>query len=177
MSVTNKQLVQTLNTKRVQLMAYIRAIVPDYHLAEDVYQEVSVEVVSHLEKIQNEKHLVQWLYRTSKHRAINSAKRKGRQGMLLDGALLDQYEGCLEEEAQELTGPRYELLQNCLGQLTPYARRLIHLRYSEGLTGQSLSDKLDRKIDTVYVALSRVHRALRTCLNKHASVNKESLHG
>ena len=166
MSITNKQLVQTLNAKRV----------PSWRIYERFCQIFTSQRMS------TKKFLLKPLPISKKSKmnttssngytalantgAINSAKRKGRQSTLLDGALLDQYEGCIEEEAEELSGPKYEALQDCLSQLTPYARRLVQLRYSEGLTGKSLGDTLGRKVDTVYVALSRVHRALPNMFKK-----------
>ncbi len=180
MNVTNIQLVRVLHANRVPLMTYIRTILPDFHLAEDVYQEVSVQAVLHLEKIRDEDHLKQWLYLTAKHRAINFSKRKDhQQSILFDEDMLDRYEACLMDiDSHTDVGVKYKALQDCLSRLTPYAKRLVYLRYCEGLTGQALGDTFGRKANTVYVALTRVHGALRTCLKKQINFIKgDTAHG
>ena len=42
--------------------------------------------------------------------------------------------------------------------------RLLAMRYEEEISGQEIADRLGRPINTVYVTLTRLHRALEECV-------------
>ena len=54
----------------------------------------------------------------------------------------------------------------CLEQLSPCAQNLVKLRYAEGVSGERLAEVVDRSLNTVYVALSRIHRSLGDCIKQ-----------
>lgn len=54
-------------------------------------------------------------------------------------------------------------------QLTPNARELIDLRYARDIKGRALAEKLGRKPNAVFVALSRIHRTLSDCIQARLS--------
>ena len=59
-----------------------------------------------------------------------------------------------------------EALHHCVGRLAAPARELLQMKYAEGLTAVVIADKLCRTPDAVYQSLSRIHRALRECVER-----------
>lgn len=164
MAVAPEVLVQTLIEERVKVQAYIRSIVPDYHIAEDVFQEVSMLAFREAEHITDRSHLLAWVRRAARHRAINAARRNNRRALPLDEGLASALDQNWQGFDAQPVSERAEALENCMGRLSPAARRLVHLRYTEGLTGDQLAQKLGRPTTSTYVSLSRIHKALAKCI-------------
>jgi RNA polymerase sigma-70 factor (ECF subfamily) len=151
--------------ERVKLLAYIRSIVRDDHLAEDVFQDVAVLAVRKCDEIRDGGHFLAWMRLTSRHRALKTLRQRQHQ-RLLDEALLDRLDEQWAEYDRASSADLVEALRVCLERLSPYARNLIELRYAEGLSGQRLAEVVDRSLNTVYVTLSRIHRSLGECIRQ-----------
>lgn len=159
-----------LMRERPTLLAWTWAIVRDHHLAEDILQEVAVEVMRKHDEINDAEHLGRWLRRAARLRGIDALRRRGRGPAPLSDETLD----ALAEAwpPADAASPRMEALRACLAQLGAYARRLVALRYREGLSGQALADALDRKLNTVQVALSRAHGQLADCVRQRLAASR-----
>ncbi len=59
-----------------------------------------------------------------------------------------------------------EVLQQCIGRLASRARQIIALRYQNKMSGDEVAARLKMKTPSVYVALGRIHRSLRDCMNR-----------
>ncbi len=151
---------------RSKLMAYIWTIVHDPHLADDIYQDVSITALAKHDEINDEDHLYKWLRQVARFKSLKALREKHRDPCAPSGELLERLEHAWERFDDSSDSDRMDALRCCLEKLSPYATRLIHLRYGEGLTGQSLADRVNRKVDTIYVALSRIHRSLLMCIRK-----------
>jgi RNA polymerase sigma-70 factor (ECF subfamily) len=151
--------------ERVKLLAYIRAIVRDEHLAEDVYQDVAVLALRKREEIKDQRHFLAWMRITSRHRAFKVVEKRRHQ-VLLDESLLDRLDEQWSERDASSSADLTEALRQCLERLTPRARNLVQLRYAEGISGERLAAGVDRSLNAVYVSLSRIHRSLGDCIRR-----------
>ena len=164
MGLTEEIVVRFLVSRRSHLLAFIRGIVRDRDLAEDVYQEVCVAVVLKRDEIRDVGHLRNWCRQAARFRAIDALRKRNSQAFVMDQAVLDLVEADWEERDDQTFDRRRNALRTCLEQLSPYVQELIRLRYGEGLSGAGLAKALDRQVNTVYVALSRAHNTLATCV-------------
>jgi RNA polymerase sigma-70 factor (ECF subfamily) len=152
--------------ERAKLLAYVWAIVRDEHLAEDVFQEVSLLAVNKREEIYEEGSLLPWLRRTARHRALHALQLQKRRPVPLSETLLDSLDRCWEKYDDIPSSALADALRQCMSRLTSHARRIITLRYVQGLSGIQVAETLGRKVTTVYMALSRIHGKLRTCVQR-----------
>lgn len=164
MPIDHDNVVRVLMRDRAKLYAYIWAIVHDEHLTEDVLQEVCALVVSKQDEIESEAHLLGWTRRSARYVALRMLEKHQRFHVGLSEKVLDLMESDWRRIDQMETSDAIDALRRCLAKLTPYASRLIHLRYVEGIKGTRLAEAVDRKLETVYSALSRTHRALSDCI-------------
>lgn len=67
-----------------------------------------------------------------------------------------------------------DALKACLERLSPYSRRLIELRYAQGISGPQLAEAVGRKLNTIYVALTRTHRTLAECVRAEMAADRPS---
>jgi RNA polymerase sigma-70 factor, ECF subfamily len=163
--IDQESLMILLLRERVKLLAYIRAIVRDEHLAEDVYQDVAVLALRKCDEIRDQNHFLAWMRLTSRHRALKVLQGRRHQ-VLLDESLLDCLDEQWVERDPESTTDMTDALRQCLERLSPRARDLVRLRYSEGISGARLAAGVDRSLNTVYVSLSRIHRSLGDCIRR-----------
>lgn len=166
MPVDENTVIRVLLADRAKLLAYIWSIVRDEHVTEDVFQEVSMLAVSKRAKIQDSQALLPWLRRTARYRALHAIRRKGNSPLLLDAGALDALAPHWQEYDDVPSSTLADALRKCVDQLTPYARRIVVLRYIEGQSSSQVADALGRKVRTIYMALSRIHHTLRDCIRQ-----------
>lgn len=158
-----KLLVQTLLQHRVGTIAFLRAMLVDAHLADDIFQEVSLMAVEKRQQFTGADHLAAWLRTAARHRALNAMRDRKTRPMALDDQVIEQLD-MQWSQTPGAAGEISEALARCLDELSEYARRLITLRYEQDLSGDQLARAVGRNSSTVTVALSRTRRMLHNCI-------------
>lgn len=153
--------------ERIRLLSYYRVLVFDEHAAEDVLQDVALAAIAKSDEIESEAHLMGWLRSAGRLRALELCRNRGRHADVLANDVLD-----LIDQAWAKCDPPWacedhkDALRKCLEKLSPSAKELIRHRYADGLTGQRLAERLGKKLNSTYVAVSRVHKTLHLCMQK-----------
>ncbi len=166
MAVDLDTVVRTLLRNRSGLLGYIFVIIRDEHAAEDIFQEVCLLATRKHAQIDREESVLPWLRAAARTTALQKRRNQLRAPLLLDQSVLDALEPhWADADCGDATG-RIDALRGCLEKLGAYPRQLIELRYGEGLSGASLAERVGRKVQTVYVALSRTHGVLSECVRR-----------
>jgi RNA polymerase sigma-70 factor, ECF subfamily len=175
--LTKDAVIRRLLRDRAMLIGYVRSLGLDEHLSEDVFQCVCVVVIEKFEQAKDWDHFGAWTRTIARYEALNAARRQRKTAQLFDERTIDildqhwkQYDQ--QGELQE----RAALVQRCIERLTPYARKLLRLRYQEGMCGAELAAAVHRKVQSVYVALSRAHKAVGECVGRRLSPDREAPH-
>ena len=95
-------------------------------------------------------------------------RARSRNFPLLSDNVLEQ----LAEAATAIDdtwGDRRATLNECLTRITEKARRLLRLRYVKALSPAEIAHKLQYKISSVNVNLTRIRKALRECTENKLS--------
>src|SRR6201990_2398326 len=117
-----------------------RRIVHDPSLAEEVAQDVFLELYGHMASLASEEHVVHWLRRVTVHRSIDQARRRLRRPQ--DHAAVSFATPGIAEPvaASRETDPWLaERLQQMIASLTIVPRTVIILRYQEGLMPEEIA--------------------------------------
>ncbi len=175
MGLSETELVERLLRERARLLAYIWSMVRDGQLAEDVFQEVSLLAVRKRAEINCPAALPTWLRKAARLHALAALRRVKRTETLFSNEVLDSLDQAWDEHQAEPTNVLADALQHCMARLTQRSQQIVALRYQGGLSGDQVADRLDMKVHSVYVALSRIHHALRECM-KHLIAKKGSSH-
>lgn len=162
--MTEELLVKTLLDARPRLVAGAFAVVRDAHSAEDVFQEVLLRALRMSESFSDEGGVLAWARVTARHLGIDQVRRAGRLDEILSELALDALDARLEETA-DAQRQRVEAMRVCLEKLPDESRLLLRMRYDEGRKAAELSRLLRRNEAAIYKALSRLHQALRQCIN------------
>jgi RNA polymerase sigma-70 factor, ECF subfamily len=164
------QNLKLLLAQRALLIGYIRAIVGDPHLAEDVFQDVALVVVKKAPAGLDESHFSAWVRVVARYESL-TALRKRHVQVPFDDALLDAFDGQWAEHAEaESQQSSVEALRACLDHLPPTSRRLVAAKYEREQTGEQIATELRKPLNTVYVTLSRIHKVLADCVRRRLAM-------
>lgn len=140
----------------------------DRQSAEDLAQEVFLQLHRNLSRLRSGAHLVFWLRKVTMNRAIDHLRRKpSGQVTSLDEA---------DTHASEVTDPDPLLqrrLATLVGQLPPAPRAVILLRYQEDLDPTAIAQTLGMSINTVKSHLKRSLALLREQLTSAGDLADE----
>ena len=134
------------------------------HSAEDLAQEVFLQLHQHVDEIESDSHLVFWLRRVTAHRAIDRLRRGPHREVDLSEA---------DSVANESDGGDPLLarrLRNLVRQLSPAARAVVLLRYQEDLDPNDIARTLDMSVNTVKSHLKRSLMTLRTRFHEDGQI-------
>jgi RNA polymerase sigma factor (sigma-70 family) len=163
-----EQVVRELMVEHGRLGAYVLSITGDFHLTEDVLQNVAVMAIEKVRDVTDGVSLRVWLRRIARLKALE-ARQKYRREALLSDDVLDKMESYWESHAggrAPAGSMTLEMLQACMKELTPSHRRLLVLRYVKALRSGEIAARLGVKVKTVYQALTRAHHRLADCIEK-----------
>jgi len=147
-------------------------------LAEDLTQEVFMEMTDNLTSMQSSEHLTFWLRRVTTHRAIDQLRRRAR----IEITSLDEETqhsggqgtgGPAISAAEKLDPVWHRHLRLLLAELTPDARAVVLLRYQEDLDPMEIAHTLGMSINTVKSHLKRSLEFMRRRLNVAADTRRE----
>lgn len=154
-----------LLANRAMLLGYINVITGDPTLTEDVFQEVSIVVMEKFAMVQDLEGFRPWARTIARFQALKAVNKRRANPVILAGEVIDRLDQAWEEHDRE--DPRASsvaALERCIAKLTPRAQELVQLRYHEDLSGQHIAERLRKPLNTIYVAISRIHRTLAECV-------------
>ena len=125
-------------------------------LAEDLTQDVFMQLNGNLRTIESNKHLGFWLRRVTTNRAIDQLRRRSR--VQLTSLEDEQAFFSAEDDADPLLQRH---LHDLLADLSPPARAVLLLRYQEDLDPTDIAQTLDMPINTVKSHLKRSLESMR----------------
>ncbi|HEX4604665.1 MAG TPA: sigma-70 family RNA polymerase sigma factor [Candidatus Angelobacter sp.] len=133
----------------------------DRALAEDLAQEVFLELHQGLERIQSPAHLTYWLRRVTANRCIDQGRKTRRRRELA-------LEDAPEPAASSRPGDPLllERLQQSVAALPEKQRLMLILRFQEGLGPAEIADVLEMPVNTVKSTLHRSLGDLRKALTR-----------
>jgi RNA polymerase sigma-70 factor (ECF subfamily) len=125
-------------------------------LAEDLTQEVFMQMNGNLSAVDSNRHLGFWLRQVATNRAIDQLRRRARVQMT---SLDEETQLFSTEEASDPLLQRH--LQALLAELSPPARAVLLLRYQEDLDPLEIGRTLGMPINTVKSHLKRSLESMR----------------
>ena len=135
----------------------------DRGLAEEIAQDVFLELDKNLCRIKSPEHALNWLRRVALNRAADALRRRRVRGLDLWVAVDDAH-GAQNEERLSPLATRLEFLLTTL----PEAQRAaLVLRYQEDMLPEEIAAALDAPLATVKSHLQRGLKLLRAKATSH----------
>ncbi len=168
MAIADDELRRLIETHQRMVFSIALRVIGDYATAEEIAQDVFLELHRSGERLESEDHVRYWLRRTTKHRSIDALRRKAIRP-----------EASAEEwvEEQHVHGDRSPLgvetearLETLLRTLPEGLRAAIVLRYQEEMLPDEIAGMLGQSVASVK---SQLHRGLTLMRRKAAITMKE----
>lgn len=143
----------------------------DRGLAEEIAQDVFLELDRHMERIESPEHAMYWLRRVTMNRSADAMRRRKVRGVDLWVEIDEKHGAPSAEERSSPLGARLEYL---LSTLPEAQRAALVLRYQEDLTPEEIAATVDAPVATVK---SNLHRGLKLLRAKATTQLKEYIRG
>jgi len=157
-----------------RIMRAVYLIVDDYHLAEEITQEVFVKSYHSLQNFRGEASPYTWLYRIAINLSRDYLKRKSKVKflpLLAEEQHSDNLAESLEDKIARLTtGKR---IRDCINKLPLIYREVIILYYFEDMKLSNIAQILKQSEGTIKSKLSRGREFLENTMRKEGLVNEE----
>ena len=130
--------------------------------AEEIAQDVFLQLYRNLATIESDSHLLFWLRQVATRRCIDQTRRTRLKAVSLEDAG--------ELRARELPADplRDRQLRRLIAELPDVQRAVVTLRYQEDLDPSEICRIVDMPVNTVKSHLHRALQALRRKLEKHS---------
>ena len=146
-------------------------ILGDTGAAEEVAQDVFLELHRTLRRLEGEQHVSSWLRKVACHRATDALRRRAARADMAAEEFCDEI--AHQAEAQEFS-PLMNRVEQLLLTLPAQQRAVMVMRYQEDLEPEDIAIELGIPPATVR---SHLHRALKMLRQKAQSTLKEYSRG
>lgn len=165
-----------LLSRRSELIAYLYTYVRDLHVAEDLFQEVTLRMVDRHGDIEDKSKAFSWARRVARNCAIDWLRKEKRRPIMLEDSTLELLDQRWEQTRKHDTTELLDAVTHCIGRLTPRAQRLVEMRFRNQMDTAEIAEASGRKVQSVYVAFSRIYSTLSQCI-KQKLPNRGLNHG
>ena len=157
--------------QRTALIAYLRGLVHDHNLAEDLFQEVYLRLAEAVERGTEIEDVARWCRGVARNLALRYWREERTGKVIVDSDLVTLVDQAFDENDRRVAewGRRREALRHCSERLSGFAQHVIRLKYVEGCTVKAMAEILQRSSGAILVALHRARRALLKCVEQGAS--------
>ncbi len=165
-----QELMAEFVASRHSLFAYIFGFIRNAHDAEDIFQEVWLRFAKATGEGQDIRDQARWCRGTARNLILHYWRDRREDRVIADPELLDLVDRAFEEQQatqeQDYWRTRQEALTECIQELPERSRRLLRLKYVDGLSAQGVATKFAQSSAAVLMALSRLRQVLRDCALK-----------
>lgn len=166
------ELVQALARVEPPVRAYAYAILRDFHLAEDVTQEVALLAAARWDTLPRGEPFLAWAREVARRKALE-LRRKAAAARRRDRAFAADF----AEETWEALADRFRpaepdaavALKDCLDRLPSHAHAALVARYGENRPCEEIAERLGRSVQGLYAILKRARLALAACVDRRVS--------
>jgi RNA polymerase sigma-70 factor (ECF subfamily) len=165
------ELVQELARHQGLVQAYAYAIVRDFHIAEDVYQDVALILAERWADLPRGEELKPWLRETTRRKALEARRKHQRSGPVLSEEVLVLVGGHFGEtpaveRERERSHDLSEAMAQCLAQLHEAPRGVLEARYGRSLSCEQIAVEMGRTIQSIYALIKRARVSLSDCVDR-----------
>jgi RNA polymerase sigma-70 factor (ECF subfamily) len=152
--------------------SYILSMLPNFSLADDVAQETFLVVSRKATDFDLETSFPAWVKTIARLKTLEAIRRERGRHVFLSEEVLDALSLGEEGEfpqASEVEN-KIELLNACIEDLAPQAKRSIEYRYRRDLPPPQIAEMMECSVQSVHVTLSRARVFLRECIRRKSQV-------
>lgn len=161
----HEEFVRRLVSIQDALRGYVVVHLPDLGRLEDILQEVAVALWRRFDDYRENQSFLGWAIGMARNEVLSARRQTARSRLVYEDEFAEKFAERYQSLEPELDARR-EALRKCLKRLPPHAKELVDLRYAEGVSLRTLSEKCGKTPGAVQVFLSRVRMTLGDCIER-----------
>ena len=162
--------VEAVETHKAMVYSILWHFLRDRSLAEELAQDVFLELHRNWRSLKSAKHLTFWLRRATTHRAIDVVRKRRTQA---ETSLEESGEPTMLERVHDSLLSSY--LERMVASLPPKSRMMIVLRYQEEMDVEEIAGVLGMKVSTVKTQIFRALELLRAKTGQRLKQRKDGI--
>ncbi len=159
------------------LTVYLRCVVRDPAVVDDLFQETMLTAWKTLDRFDRSRPFAPWLRGIAGKLVLAHRRRMARSLRLCDEQFLEHLETrhvALNRMPGDTLDDKLDGLRECLELLPERYREAVHLRYTEGLQGAGLAERLAISGEALKKRLQRGRARLLDCLERKLAAASHS---
>lgn len=162
---------------RPMVLVYLRTLVKDPELAEDLTQETFLAAHKHLDRFRVGENFGAWLRGIARNKMKEHFRASSSRPLVIDSRILTGMEevyATLDTSAQH-SGPwadRLDTVQECIRRLSRNLQQAVEHVYNEGLSLREAAKTLGVSFEAMGQRLSRARVHIRQCVASRPGVNQ-----
>lgn len=148
-----------------RIYAYILMLVPNCSDADDILQQSSSIMWEKFDTFEPGSNFGAWAVRIAKYVILDHYKKKRRSHLIFKGELLESFAESAIDSLRHID-ERLVFLKKCVGELSDEDRKLIKIRYEQGLKIKEIAHHLSRSVHGLYKTMNRIHNLLLNCTRR-----------
>ena len=151
------------------IAAFISSLVPDFHDADDILQNVAVVTVRKYQQFDPTRSFVAWAIGIAKNEILKHQSKQGKDHLLLDIDAIDSVTQVYAKEHSTIHDTRIDLsnaISTCMSRLKGKWQLIMEMHYLREQSAARIAQHLGMTRNSVFVSLHRIRIALRDCVNR-----------
>jgi len=156
---------------QVALRSFVRRLGVRSDAVDDLAQETFLLAYHELDRFHEGEDFGKWLRGIARNLVKNEMRKLARRCRITDEELTQHLIMKSDEKMSENTYDNEDIsaLQECMNQLTDRSKGLVSGKYKEGSSALLLAEKFEMTATAVRLALMRVRRQLKGCIEKRVA--------
>lgn len=154
----------TITENRSRILAVIVAMVHDFELAEDLFQETVVEILKSEGRFDPSRSFVPWACGIARNVVLQHWRRQSKMPSSGMCELVSELATITAEGDADCWRRERKALRRCVQSLPERMQNLLLMRYGHNLKGKALAETTDVREGSIRTTLARLRGQLRTCI-------------
>ncbi|MBN1675343.1 MAG: sigma-70 family RNA polymerase sigma factor [Kiritimatiellae bacterium] len=168
---TRSEVIRLAIEHRARIWGYLMGLTKDPYKAEDLLQNTYVVVYEKWDRYTLGTNFLAWVLTIARNQFLMSVDPKRHPLVATEMDVLERVlSEAAAEERTDVLAARREALSVCLGKLRSKDRRVMELRYAEGLSCMEIAKQVGASLNGLYSLLSRLRDLLRDCVERQLRV-------
>jgi RNA polymerase sigma-70 factor len=165
-----------ITENRAKIMSVILAMVRDFEVAEDLFQETVLQILEVSDRFDPAKEFVPWACGIARNMVRRYWRRQKTKLSSRAQELLDDLAQIVVDEGDtDVWRKEQAALRRCLEKVPERTRTLFVLRYGHNCKGQELAQRAQFHAGSIRTTLARLRQQLRQCID--LQVKRPELYG
>jgi RNA polymerase sigma-70 factor (ECF subfamily) len=158
-----------------EIYAYILTWVPNLHDADDLFQEGLTVMWNKFDQFEEGTHFVAWAVQIMRYLILDHRRRLARsKAVQLSDEVIESLMDRMPS-LQDQMEVRLEVLNRCMDDLDPRAKRMLKMRYERNVPVADMASRLQISVRQIQRSLASINGILLRCMRRRLATGGDPL--